>query len=255
MFNLKLGKLRPKINRKTLLFGKYASSTLEQTPPAKVYWGYKMGNDLRMFKNDTVGCCTVAGPGHLIMNMTAHQGKMIVPTDEQIIEAYSAVSGYNPELTDDDGNNSTDQGAAITDVLDYWQTQGIAGHKILGWVQFNHKSKLQSDLATWLFGGIDVGVDLPRLAMEQFDDGETWHPTQSDGGIEGGHCIVSGNYGKIGRKFVTWGKFQEATEDWISCYVDEAYAVISDDWFDTVGIAPNRFNKDELWKDLKALAA
>jgi hypothetical protein len=242
---LKMGKLPPKQNRKTLLFEKYCTESIFKSPPGKVYWGYKMGTDLRMFKNDEIGDCTCAAVGHMIMNMTAHQGDMVVPTDEQIVEAYSKVSGYDPRT------GANDNGAYITDVLQLWQEQGIAGHKILGWAKVDAE---YFNLATWLFGAVDVGMQVPHNAMEQFENGEEWDLKMPDGGIDGGHSVPFFNYGSEGKKGLTWAKLQAMTNAWMTQYVDERYAVISEDWFDVTGIAPNRFNKDELWADLKALA-
>ena len=43
---------------------------------------------------------------------------------------------------------------------------------------------------------------------------------------------------------------------WFQRYADEGYGIIWDDWFDTsTGIAPNHFDRDQLWEDLQALKA
>lgn len=253
----KLGKLDPKAHLKSIPL---RSLLTEEFPavPGKVYWEYKLDQDkLQMFRNDEVGCCTVAAVGHMIMNMTAHTGTQVTPTDEQIIEAYSKITGYDPSQTDSSGFNPTDNGAAITDVLEYWRTTGIAGHQILGWTTFDAHNHNLMQVAQYLFSAADVGVQLPAYAMQQFEDGQNWvldlQAAARNGGIEGGHCIPFFGYGSQGSRCITWGKEQAATLAWLAQYMDESYAVISPDWFDRVDKAPNGFNKDLLWKLLKNL--
>ena len=252
---MKLGKLPPKLHFKSIPFTQFRGT--DPFPPVvKAYWEYKLpASNLRMFKNDVIGDCTVACIGHMIMNMTAHTGAMIVPTVEQILEFYSAISGYDPSQTDDQGNNPTDQGAAITDALNRWQTVGLAGHTILGWVKFDHRNVAQFDEVIYLFGGADCGVNLPKLAMDQFNQGQAWNVAGNDGGSDGGHCIPFLGYGRTGRTCITWAKEQPAYLAWIGNYLDEGYGAISQDWFDRVDVAPNHFKKDELWAYLKTLAA
>ena len=75
---LKLGRLPRKFNRKTLLFHDYLQ--LDFLTPKKVYWEYKIPDDAwQMFGNDTIGDCTCACIAHMLMLVTAHTGKMVVP--------------------------------------------------------------------------------------------------------------------------------------------------------------------------------
>lgn len=246
----KLGKLAPKYNPKTLKFTKYLSPAIP-SPPEKVYREYKIADaDWGMFGNDTVGDCTCAAIAHMLMLFTAHTGKIVVPTLDDVIKLYTAVSGYIP------GDDSTDNGTAITDVLNYWQTFGLAGHKILGWAQINNGSTLRRAQGVWLFGALDVGVQLPDSAEDQFAQGKDFEIVPK-AKIVGGHSIIQPGYGHLGDDFVTWGKgYQKASRQWTNRYMDEAYIVITEDWINEAsGLAPNGFNIDELRADLKAIAA
>jgi hypothetical protein len=51
-----------------------------------------------MMGNDKVGDCTCAAAGHLVMDWTANTGKEVVPSSQQIVAAYSAITGYNPVI-------------------------------------------------------------------------------------------------------------------------------------------------------------
>lgn len=243
---LKLGKLAPKAHRNTLLFNKYAGPNLPDAP-TKVYWSYRVPDDAwGMLGNDVAGDCVVAGAMHVDMLMSAHTGAMRRYTTDQAIQLYSRLTGYDPAT----GTNDT--GLVMTDFLEFWRTEGIDGQKILGWAKVD-LDPVRLDQATWLFAAAYTGVEVPQSAMDQFNAGQTWEVVPNSP-VEGGHCIPAFNYGSLGRKFVTWGAMQPALNDWVQKYMDEAYAVISEAWFDvTTGLAPNHFDRDALWADLKAL--
>lgn len=244
----KLGKLAPKINPKTLQLSKYLGTAVP-APPNKAWREYKIDpNAWQMFGNDSIGDCTCACIAHMVMLMTAHTGTMVVPTVDDVIGAYSAVSGYNPQ------NGTNDNGAAITDVLNYWRTTGIAGHKILGWAQVDQTNITSMKQAIWLFGGIDIGVNLPNSAMSQFDSNTSWEVLPNDGGIDGGHSIPNFGYGRTGTNCITWAKRQPMSWDWFLKYCDEAYAVITQDWINqATGKTPSGFDLVTLQADLNAL--
>ncbi len=253
----KLGKHPPKFHPKTLLFSQFRQVEAPPPPPNKLFREYKILNGAwQMFANDTVGDCTCAAVAHMLMLVTAHTGTMVVPDEKDVLAMYSAITGYDPAQTDSDQNNPTDTGAAITDVLSYWQTTGLAGHKILGWAKIDHTDRLQRHLGAYIFAANDIGVQLPANALDQFEAKETWKTTKKDGGIEGGHCIIETGYGSKGSSFATWGADQKATNAWSDKYVDEGYVVITPDWLSNAdGLAPNQMNLDALTKALEAVRA
>src|SRR5580700_2315061 len=127
--SLKLGKLPPKFNRRTLLLQNYLPTGVLPSAPAKLWREYKVPPaGWGMLGNDKVGDCTCAAIAHMVMLMTAHTGTMVSPSLDETLAVYTAVTGYDPSQTQPDGSNPTDQGAAITDILAYWQNVGIAGH-------------------------------------------------------------------------------------------------------------------------------
>jgi hypothetical protein len=169
------------------------------------------------------------------MNWTAHTGTMVTPTTQEVLAAYTAITGY-------DGTEATDNGAAITDVLDYWQKTGLCGHKIDAWVQIDHTNLDHVKQAIYLFGGLNIGVQLPQSAMDQNKANESWSVVANDGGILGGHSIVNFGYGSLGTTVVTWGALQGMRWDWFAKYCDEAYAIVSLDWLNVSGVAPSHLN-------------
>jgi hypothetical protein len=124
---MKLGKLAPKRNLKTLDFAKYLKSSAMLPPPDKTYWEYKLKTPWGMFGNDQYGDCTCAGPAHEILNRTVHSGLVATITDADVLAMYAAICpGFNSV------GDVNDNGAAITDALAYLQSTGLAGHKIDG---------------------------------------------------------------------------------------------------------------------------
>jgi hypothetical protein len=244
---MKLGKLAPKLNPRTLMFSRYADSSVP-IPPKKVWREFKV-HKWGMLGNDVAGDCTCAAIAHMLMLVSAHTGKMVTPTLDDVFGAYSAISGYDRKT------GANDNGAAITDVLDYWRTTGIAGHKILGWAKIAHSDIQAVKQAIWLFGGVNLGVQLPQSAEKQFAAGKPWEMIYENGDILGGHSIPNFGYGSDGTNCITWGKRQEMSWEWFAKYADEAYCVITSDWIDkATKKTPSGFDLATLQKDLKALA-
>jgi hypothetical protein len=230
---------------KSLKLAKYLSAV--PAPPKKVYWEYKVPADLwGMFSNDTIGDCTCACIAHMIMLATAHTGKMVTPTVAEVVAAYSAITGYVP------GNESTDNGANISDVLNYWQNTGIAGHKITAWAQVDQTNIQEVKQAIWLFGGVDIGIEVFQSMEDQFDAREPWDNPSGDD--LGGHSIPLFGYGSEGTTGVTWAALQQMGWPCFSKICSEAYAVITPDWINQLsGKTYSGFDLAQLQADLAAL--
>ena len=247
---LKLGKLPPKHHPKTLLFEKYLLPDALPVPPGKVWREYKVPEDQwQMFGNDKYGDCTCAAKAHILMLMTAHTGTIIVPTLQDVLTMYEAVCpGFDPDT------DANDNGAAITDTLNYLQTTGIAGHKILGWAAIDSTNPVRIRQGIYIFGAVDTGFNVPQSAMDQFSAGQTWDVVSDDGGIQGGHDVPYFGDGAGGYSCVTWAKNQKLTNAFEAKYCDECYCLITQDWLDNAdGLAPNMLNLDALTADLKAI--
>jgi hypothetical protein len=245
---VKLGKLAPKENAKTLSMAKFLLPDAPPPPPAKTFWEYRV-TAWPMFENDNVGDCVFACMGHMLENWSAHSGTEVALTDDLIISAYSAVTGYIP------GNEATDNGCAITDALAWWQSTGLAGHKIDGWAALNYDNPLQLRQAIYIFGGLDVGLQLPNSAISQFNADQTWDVVPDDGGLAGGHSVPVLGYGRDGLACITWGKIQRMTNAFLTRYLDEAYGVVSLDWLAQNGEAANSLELPALRAALAALKA
>lgn len=244
---LKFGRLPRKENPKTLKLSKYLKTPLAG-PHRTFAWEYDVPN-WPMMMNDQIGDCTCACAGHMVENWTVRTYGLAVPSDQDILTAYSAVSGYDPTT----GVN--DNGAAITDVLAYWENPGIAGHKILAWAEVDTTNLVNVKQAISLFGGLDIGFNVPQSAMDEFGAGLPWNGT-IDQNIVGGHSVPVFSYGSLGCTCVTWGKLQRMSWAFWNTYVDEAYACVTQDFITAANTSPIwGLDLATLNSDLQALKA
>jgi hypothetical protein len=239
---MKLGKLAPKRSLKTVALGNYLSVGKLPVPPVFNSWEKNIKVPYGMMKNDLLGDCTCAAVGHMIMNWTANTSTAVTPTDDDIVKAYSAVSGYDPNT----GQN--DNGAVELDVLNYWKSTGVAGHKIVGFASLDVQNVEQLKAAIYLFGGIYTGFQVPQFAMEE----RNWVIQKQDTNIIGGHAVPYLGYGRGGATCITWGRTQPASWEFFLTYTDEAYAVVSQDWIGPQQKAPSGLDIQGLLNDLQA---
>jgi len=198
---MKLGKLLPVHDPRTLLLANYLTPALPPAP-AQHYYATNIGATAwGMMANDKIGDCTCAAAGHLIMEWTDDNNALFTPPDQDIINAYAAITGYNPVT------GANDNGANETDVLNYWRKTGIASHQIMAYAALepqNHNHIMQS---VFLFGGCYIGLSLPVTAQTQ----TVWSvpPGGAKGkgaaGSWGGHAVPVIGYDSHGLTVITWG--------------------------------------------------
>lgn len=191
-----------------------------------------------MYLNDEIGDCTVAAAGHMIEAWTAYgRGTAVKISDGDVLEAYRAVSGYVP------GDPSTDTGAVMQDVLDFWRKTGIGGHRILAFAEVDIRRAAQVEAALYLFGHVYLGLVVPASAEDQFAAGQPWDLVRNDGGILGGHAVNLGGWdasmpGHVRLEVVTWGRRQQMTSAFWRQYVQEAWVVADQEWVNATGGSP-----------------
>ena len=247
---MKLGKLLPVHDPRTLLLANYLTPALPPAP-AQHYYATNIGATAwGMMANDKIGDCTCAAAGHLIMEWTDDNNALFTPPDQDIINAYAAITGYNPVT------GANDNGANETDVLNYWRKTGIASHQIMAYAALepqNHNHIMQS---VFLFGGCYIGLSLPVTAQTQ----TVWSvpPGGAKGkgaaGSWGGHAVPVIGYDSHGLTVITWGATKKMTWSFWNAYCDESYAIISPDF---VGkqTAPSGFDLAALQADLKEVVS
>ena len=255
----KLGKRRAVHDIRTLKLSNYLDIALPSAP-VECDWTNKV-TTWGMMLNDKLGICAIAGPGHIEMGWTSQVHKLFIPTDDQLVIAYSSIAGYDPKATPDSitGDNPTDKGCIMLDVLKYWRNVGIAGRCINSFVGVSADNMSQVHEAIFLFGALNIGLALPKFIEKQMCNGMVWDkPANLTGDNEpgslGGHCVPILKYKPGILTCITWGGLQDMTEAFFQTYCDEAYACLSiNDW--TSGrVAPNQLRVIELQRDLSAFA-
>lgn len=199
-----------------------------------------------VYGNDRIGDCTAACAGHQIQAWTRYTGTEADIPEADVIQLYSAVSGYDPKT------GANDNGAVIQDVLTYWRKSGVpvAGHKILAFAQLKDLGKIHD--ALWMFGSVYLGFDCPESALQQFDAGQPWTVVPGSP-IAGGHAVPV-QYADLGSyQVVTWGRLQQMDQAFMSEYVSEAWVVITDDWLEKNGSTPEGLDLQALGQDLADL--
>lgn len=243
--NLKLGKRPRKFNSKTLFLSKYLTNDVLPSPPEKRAYEYSVPpGTWGMLANDSVGDCVIAAMLHYIQAARSNNGEKVIFTESQALELYSAITGYKS------GDPSTDNGTAWTDALEYWQTTGCFGHKILGWAAIGLSlESLRRGIN--LFGGVLIGTAVTESMMQQAQTGRPWN-SPFEGEVLGGHGIPLVGYGREGQTCVSWGDLLQMDPAAPNEF-DEAYCVITEDWMNAQGSSPSGLNIDELTKDLQLL--
>lgn len=242
--HLKLGRLPPKHDPRTLLFASYLDETIVLPEiPEEADWTLGV-RQWPMFGNDRLGDCTIASAGHMIQAWTTAAGHPSTPSDKDILDAYWATGDH------------TDTGRYEIDVLNYWRHHGIGRDRISAYVAIDPRNLTHMQAAVYLFGGVYIGVSLPVSAQGQtvwdiVGDGDTG---DSAPGSWGGHAVSVHAYKPGTFTCVTWGGLVTITEPFHRTYCDEAYAVLSRDWLDASKVSPAGFDVAALTRDLEALS-
>lgn len=205
---------------------------------------------LGMMKNDDLGDCTCASFGHMFQTWSVYGGKPWRPTDNAIVELYNKVNG------------GQDNGAAMLDVLNVMRKEGLARtvvrdhddplNKIYAFVAVDPLNHDQVRAASFLFGGLYAGANLPVSAQHQ----KVWDVVEGPAaapGSWGGHAFNQLDYDAKGPTIVTWGELQKLTWAWWDRYVDEVYAVLEEDYVGADNRSPQGFSLQKLAKDLGKL--
>lgn len=207
----------------------------------------------QMDGNDQHGDCVLADCAHQEMLRTANVGKIWIPTTQQVLDLYSACTGFNPN------DPSTDNGANELSVIEYLTRHGWLGRKLAAHADIDPTNLGVMKWAVCLFGACRLGVNLPQSAMNQFEAGQPWDRA-GDREPAGGHDVCIVKYDQQYFYVVTWGRLQPVVPRWLTTrypdgtpYTEEAHVEMAADWFNVAGVAPSHFNYQQLLADLRQL--
>jgi hypothetical protein len=207
-----------------------------------------------MMANDKLGDCTAAGLAHQLQCWSLNVPPVHNLTDDQVIQFYSATTGYDPS------DPQTDQGGNELDILKQWlKTPGLlGGYNLTGFAPFRATVPDSIKDSIFICGGAYLGINLPKTILNQ---GDLWYvPAEGpvgDGapGTLGGHAVVAVAYNSRNVVFVSWGQLFKMTYDFYSTYTEECYSLISEEWIDkTSGKSPSGFDMNALKSNMNALS-
>lgn len=230
-------------------------------PAVKAPKKHRVGGKLEqvpVFANDEYGCCTCASKAHAIVTMERSSSQRDLPiTDPQVLEAYERISRFRRD------GSGVDEGAFELDALKDWRNNGLGlerdstPHKIYAFAAVDWHDRTEVMAAHYAFGGLKVCAGLPLSASDQMRNGADWTPvsgSRSRWGSWGGHSMYSHAYdSERGLAVWTWGEEQWMSWPWVAKYVDESYAVISEDYIRRGGSTPQGFDRDKLDRMLALL--
>lgn len=244
MTDKKLGRKAVVTDTRTMRLSKYFTATLPSPPPSRDWtkgrksWGVML--------NDTLGDCTIAGLGHAVQVWTVNASREQTVPDSVVEMAYENWCGYDPS------NPATDQGGIELNVLKDFKAQGFAGNTLTAFAAVLPANREHVKQAINLFVGLYIGLNVPAYIMPPSGNvPRFWgvHP-ELDNTIIGGHCVYVTGYDAGGVHFISWGENYSMRWDVWDAFVDEAYALISRDFIESSGLAPNGFSLADLETDL-----
>lgn len=195
-------------------------------PPASVDW-YSRVEAWPLYGNDQIGDCTAAMVAHNLQNTSTYgDGKTVTVPEDDVIAAYSRVSGYRP------GHPDTDRGAVLQDVYADWRKNGMAGHRALAFAEVEPSDAAEVKMAINTFGAVGVGMVVTETMMNDFNTGRGW--SRTGGRSLGGHAVVAVGYDAGGLDIVTWGEVIRMSWGVWRRTVDEAWIAVVPEWINDV---------------------
>jgi hypothetical protein len=223
-------------------------------PPLPAFFGHDtlIGvRDWGMLGNDRYGDCVWAGAAHETMLLARETGRAVDFTAAGVLGDYGAATGFDPAKPE------TDQGTDMVEAADYRRKTGVVDakstrHTIAAYLALEPGNLQHLYLASYLFGAVGIGLQLPSSAVTQSERGQAWSIVDGSP-IEGGHYVPLVGRRADGLHVVSWGADQVMTEAFLKAYCDEAIAYVSQDCL-LDQRSPEGFAYGDLIADLAALS-
>ncbi|SDL85227.1 hypothetical protein SAMN05421813_10314 [Daejeonella rubra] len=241
------GKLEAKKDPRDFDFSRYLLSD-ELEIPVSHDWTSIKKTAWETFGNDKINNCTFAAAGHMIVCWTSNSTTEHPLSAEKVISAYAEVSGF------DEKKPGSDRGLPVLDALKYWRKVGIDNRKIKAFASVPHLKRDIVKSAIYLFGGLYAGLQLPSTIIGQkiWDTAPDQPLEKTEPGSYGGHAVTILAYDEEHLTCVTLGEEQKMTWDFWEYYSDEAFAIITEDFFNGTK-TPIGLNMEALENDLLTL--
>jgi hypothetical protein len=211
-------------------FYNYGAVDYGAAPPDTLNRREKAARSLsRMYLNDRMGCCVIAGKAHNLGLWSANDsdsGGEVQATDQEIESQYHSICGPG------------DNGCMIDRVLNVMASTGFrAGNKLYkidGYVAVDWTKKDAVKTVQYLFGASTVGFNLP----EEWTKAAVWAPTNSR--LLGGHDVSPIDYDDRGIYVSSWGRvYLWLWEAFLSTrWVSQYFAMLAPLWYGNDQMSP-----------------
>jgi len=218
--------------------------------PDTLNWLDGMPGNFGMMKNDTLGDCSCAGLHHArqVWTYNANGTVMTTDADRDVLADYEAACGYVP------GDESTDQGGCLQDVLAYTVKTGITTDgvpdKLAAYFEIDPRIQLDIREVIALAGVAYIGIKV-KESWTASDAGAVWDA--SDEVSAGGHCVILAGYNKDGFDVISWGTRFRLTNAGFAQVCDEAYGLVDRNWIEKTGLTPGGISVDQLEAAMRSM--
>lgn len=242
-----------KSESKRLMLAAYLPPDLPEPPVAVDYTGGL--TTLPEYDNNRIGDCTCCAIANIITNnLAVAYNKHRIFATEDVVNLYKNF-GYNPLAVDQNGNNPTDGGAVVEDVINYVLKNGFMKHHFIGSAAVNPQNIVAVKRAIDLYGAIDIAIALPLI----WQTSNVWYmppnpniTKQTLRGSWGGHCIMSAKYDEQYLYVWSWGKLFAVEWAAFQFYVESVDVIISASWIKE-NVSPKKVDLTNLVTDLALL--
>jgi hypothetical protein len=210
------------------------------SPQAEADWSPIVTVPWGMDGNDTLGDCFYAGFAHQIMLWTAGASNIVVPSTQDVLDAYSRGTGYDP--SDPNSDNGTDPMVGIRDMQQF----GISLHRIGPHAIIPAKDWEMGMIAIDTLGCVGLCLNF----LDVWQDAVIWDDDPK-GKVVGGHYVPAIGHDSYQNTYVehmtiiTWGQPRLITRAALAKYGQLMIAVLSPDWI-VSGQSPDVYDKTAL---------
>lgn len=204
-----------------------------------------------MLGNDQVGNCGPVAFQHLRIGRSAEAaGHPLTVGLDETLALYRRVSGWNGRAGD-----PSDAGVVLLDMLNSLRHDG----QLYAFAEVDRGDLQEMRAAHYLFGGVLLGYALPAYLEQRVaaDVAAPWVRRgrgaltgSAEPGSWGGHAVCSVRDDRW--RVCTWGQVVRMSAAFHFAYCDEAYALITPEWFSS-DRSPAGFDLDALRADLGRL--
>jgi hypothetical protein len=140
------------------------------TVPSSTNYGAAAQPSLNnVYLNNALSCCVISESFHADGVTSGNNGSIVVYSDGQVIQNYSAIGGYDPNASSVNGENPTDNGCDENSAIDYWEANGFpTGRWLKRAVSLDPTNIEEVLIALYLFENLCFDVNLPDDWVDPF---------------------------------------------------------------------------------------